>query len=99
MTIKCQVPIHRGEGGSYLPARMDHLKQILCLESVVCDDNMYYLKFELDGEDYEFIGAEDVVVKRGWMFQCDVPVQATRASCARRPAASTRLMLAFVQKQ
>ena len=34
------------------------------LESVCDDDSMYYLKFELDGEDYEFIQEEDISVKR-----------------------------------
>mmetsp|Transcript_27953 Transcript_27953/g.50602 ORF Transcript_27953/g.50602 Transcript_27953/m.50602 type:complete len:202 (+) Transcript_27953:1841-2446(+) len=33
------------------------------LESV-CDDSMYYLKFELNGEDYEFIQEEAISVKR-----------------------------------
>ena len=35
----------------------------ILLESV-CDDSMYYLKFELDAEDYEFIPGEDIFVKR-----------------------------------
>jgi hypothetical protein len=33
------------------------------LESV-CDDSTYYLKFELDGEDYKFIKGGDISIKR-----------------------------------
>jgi hypothetical protein len=33
------------------------------LESV-CDDSTYYLKFELDGEDYKLIKGGDISIKR-----------------------------------
>jgi len=29
----------------------------------ICDDSLYYLKFELDVEDYEFISGDDIAVK------------------------------------